>query len=391
MGQYSMQLENITETNDSTIYFDVYINGSSTFDLTSYQCALTFNKYITDGSLSFHYIMGSSDLKNTVPSFGIGINNADGVEKLTFASMPGEDIISGRDYKVGHFKLRTSTKFTDSQPDLNWSFSGNIQTIVTGKDFNNSTDSADHSWLVKGKLPIVNIIASSTTDTTTSVNYLNDGKGPNDNNPLSRWATEKMPAYLILDLGQLTDITETKFAFAEWESGRIYHYSVSFSKDRQNWNNVIYDAASSLQEYTTDQYNNITARYVKLDILDNNQNDWANVWETQVFGSTDSSEILLPPISVDNITPNKFTLLQNYPNPFNPSTKISFNLAQNGKVNLEVFNILGQKVKTLINQDMTRGQHEVAFNGDNLSSGVYIYRLNVDDKFSAVKKMMLLK
>jgi F5/8 type C domain/Secretion system C-terminal sorting domain len=389
-----MKLENITQSDDSTISFDVYINGSSDFDLTSYQCALTFNKYITDGKLSFNYVKGSSDLENAIPSFGIGINNIDGAEKLTFASMPGEDQISGKDYKVGEFKLTTSTKFTDSQPDLDWSFNGNVKTIVTGKDFDDNTDSLNHNWIVNGIVPIIKITASLTSDTSTSVNYLTDGQTASSDNPNSRWEADAMPVYLILDLGQLTHITQTNFAFAAWDKGRIYHYSVSFSTDEQNWNRVIYDAPSAAKEYTTDTYSNISARYVKLDILDNNQNNVANVWETQVIGSTDSS--LIKSIhrfdnTITNINPNEFELLQNYPNPFNPSTKISFNLAQNGKVNLEVYNILGQKVKTLIDQDMIKGQHEVVFNADNLASGVYIYRLNVNDKYSAVKKMMLLK
>ena len=88
--------------------------------------------------------------------------------------------------------------------------------------------------------------------------------------------------------------------------------------------------------------------------------------------------------------PNSFTLNQNYPNPFNPTTKLSFFLEKSGKTTLAVYNLLGQKVATVLAQDLSAGNHEFDFNASTLSSGVYFYKLNSDD-FSAVKKMMVLK
>jgi hypothetical protein len=92
----------------------------------------------------------------------------------------------------------------------------------------------------------------------------------------------------------------------------------------------------------------------------------------------------------DKTYPNKFSLSQNYPNPFNPSTKIKFVLPKKELVTLEVFNTLGQKVETLLNQNMKSGNHEVEFNGSRLSSGIYYYRIEAG-KFYQVKKMILLK
>jgi hypothetical protein len=88
--------------------------------------------------------------------------------------------------------------------------------------------------------------------------------------------------------------------------------------------------------------------------------------------------------------PVSFRLNQNYPNPFNPSTKISFSLENPGKTTLTIYNILGQKVATLLSQELSAGTHEVNFNASNLSSGVYLYRLDSGD-FTAVKKMMIMK
>lgn len=86
----------------------------------------------------------------------------------------------------------------------------------------------------------------------------------------------------------------------------------------------------------------------------------------------------------------EYSLDQNYPNPFNPSTTIKFALPNDTKVVLEVFNFLGERVATLLNQEMTSGYHQVDFEGSNLSSGVYIYRLSAGE-FSSVKKFTLLK
>ena len=80
----------------------------------------------------------------------------------------------------------------------------------------------------------------------------------------------------------------------------------------------------------------------------------------------------------------------NYPNPFNPSTKIVFGLDKRAKVVLKVYNTLGQQVAELVNGHLEAGEHEYEFNGSNLSSGVYLYDLNVDGK-SMINKMMLMK
>jgi hypothetical protein len=88
--------------------------------------------------------------------------------------------------------------------------------------------------------------------------------------------------------------------------------------------------------------------------------------------------------------PTSFSLDQNYPNPFNPSTKIQFSIAKTGHFTLNVYNILGQKVATLVNGEMNVGLHSVNFNAKNLASGLYIYKLS-GNNVNLTKKMMLLK
>jgi hypothetical protein len=96
-------------------------------------------------------------------------------------------------------------------------------------------------------------------------------------------------------------------------------------------------------------------------------------------------------LSSENELPSEFTLEQNYPNPFNPSTTIRFSLADAANVQLEVFNIAGQKVASIINgTEMAAGVHSVNFDASSLASGVYLYRIQAGS-FVATRKMNLLR
>ncbi|MDP3832263.1 MAG: T9SS type A sorting domain-containing protein, partial [Ignavibacteriaceae bacterium] len=92
-----------------------------------------------------------------------------------------------------------------------------------------------------------------------------------------------------------------------------------------------------------------------------------------------------------NNIPTEFALYQNYPNPFNPSTTIKYALPMDSKVTLVVYNIVGQKVTTLINNESVKaGYHQVNFNANELATGIYIYRLTAND-FTSTKKFVLMK
>jgi len=92
----------------------------------------------------------------------------------------------------------------------------------------------------------------------------------------------------------------------------------------------------------------------------------------------------------ESLLPGEFTLMQNYPNPFNPTTVIRYGLKEAGMVKLEVFDILGRRVQTLVNKNMQPGWYIVDFNAVNLSSGVYLYRLQSGNQVK-VHKMVLVK
>ena len=93
-------------------------------------------------------------------------------------------------------------------------------------------------------------------------------------------------------------------------------------------------------------------------------------------------------------SPHGFALYQNYPNPFNPTTVILFSLAETGFADLSIYNVLGQKVRTLLSGNLSEGDHSKAWDGrddagNNVGTGVFIYRLKCDDRVES-KKMLLL-
>jgi hypothetical protein len=100
-------------------------------------------------------------------------------------------------------------------------------------------------------------------------------------------------------------------------------------------------------------------------------------------------------VKVEVVVPFEFSLEQNYPNPFNPSTTISFSLAQDSKVSLKVFNVLGEEAAVLLNNDLSAGSHQVNFDASVLNSGIYFYRLTASgidgSKFTDIRKMTLTK
>jgi Secretion system C-terminal sorting domain len=93
---------------------------------------------------------------------------------------------------------------------------------------------------------------------------------------------------------------------------------------------------------------------------------------------------------LEDYIPTRFELEQNYPNPFNPSTKIRYTVTEAGLVTLKVYNLLGQEVATLLNEEQTSGVYEATFNAEQFSSGIYFYTLTAGS-FTATKKMILMK
>ena len=140
-----------------------------------------------------------------------------------------------------------------------------------------------------------------------------DGLGALSGDPDSRWAAEPMPEEIVFDLGLNRTVYKTKLSFYNWNAGRIYNYSISISSDHNNWVNIVSQAISaSNQEWTIDEFPAVSARYVQIHFINNNQSTWAGLWEGEIWGT--NATVNNPPNQPSN------------PNPVNGATGRPINL-----------------------------------------------------------------
>ena len=176
------------------------------------------------------------------------------------------------------------------------------------------------------------------------------------------------------------DVSGNK-VFINWSTATELNnkgFEIEKSFDENNWIRIGFvkgKGTTTEKSYYTFSDNNIISgtNYYRLKQIDFN-------------GSINYS----PFISVKIETPNDFSLSQNYPNPFNPTCNINYSLPKESFVTLSIYNILGTKVKELLNEKKIAGNYSIEFNADNLPSGIYFYRLQTEN-FIETKKMILLK
>jgi photosystem II stability/assembly factor-like uncharacterized protein len=137
-------------------------------------------------------------------------------------------------------------------------------------------------------------------------------------------------------------------------------------------------------------------------IMDNTQYSWYDcleiyakkkVWCGGSDGRVWYTLIQNTPLEIDPISnevPDKFSLGQNYPNPFNPVTNLEFKIVNSGFVKLSIYDLTGKEIKSLVNQNLNPGSYKIQFDGSNLNSGIYFYRLETSN-FTDTKKMILIK
>ena len=305
----------------------------------------------------------AENINNYIISNGISVNSA---------NLDGSNVtLSTSVHAPGNYTV-TVSNVTD--------LAGNIISGNNSADYEMISDPTNN--LIQ--FDIVNVVASVVPEPEHSPDKTIDGITYGDGDPDSRWAGEPMPEWLQYDLGTTKTVSLLKFSFYNWNNGRVYHYSVKGSNDANQWFDILTDAVSSTEEWTLNEITPVEVRYIKVIFNSSNQNNWAGLWEAQIWGENPTS------VNDDNNKPEGFNLEQNFPNPFNPSTTIQFTLTESKRVVLNVFNSLGELVRTIVDGQYNAGNHEIVFNAADLSSGVYFYKLQTDKSFK-VKKMILQK
>ncbi|MCI0696614.1 discoidin domain-containing protein [candidate division KSB1 bacterium] len=204
-----------------------------------------------------------------------------------------------------------------------------------------------------------------------------------DGNPGTRWSSAwSNDQWIYVDLGQIFAVQRVVL---NWEVayGRIYRLEVSL--DAQNWQQIYFTTSG---DGGIDDITGLTGlgRYVRMYGIQRATQWGFSLWEFEVYGAPNITRVDENP----QLAPVSFNLEQNYPNPFNPITRIKYSLPADAHVKLEVFNLAGSKVATLVNTKQSAGIYTVAFDGEGLSSGIYYYHLEAGNLVQ-VKRMVLVK
>jgi hypothetical protein len=217
------------------------------------------------------------------------------------------------------------------------------------------------------------------------------------------------------------DAPEEAFVFATNTAGNIFELSDnSLPVCLMSFTFNISGRDINLKWITSQEINNYGFEIYRCEIKSDNTGEWVNTGFVKGHGTSNTPNIYdftdknintgkfkyrLKQIDLNGnyeyfelsnevviSSPGKYVLSQNYPNPFNPVTVIRFNIPnpENGFVTLKVYDITGKEIKTLVNEPLAPGYHEVTFDASAFSSGIYFYKLETEG-FASIKKMMLVK
>lgn len=182
------------------------------------------------------------------------------------------------------------------------------------------------------------------------------------------------------------------------EQGNFYTFKIESQDTTASFNFVIEDYSDTTKETLLYEYDNIpiepytiakctvqTSNQIpNLEVDKDGDGNIDTIYTPVIVTTVEEQETRAPLIIME------YNLSQNYPNPFNPTTKISYSLPKSSLVQLKIFNLLGQEIATLVNEEKPAGNYEVNFNASDLSSGVYLYKLQAGD-YLEIRKMILLK
>ncbi len=177
--------------------------------------------------------------------------------------------------------------------------------------------------------------------------------------------------------------------WVQYYDGSTWHTIASYARNIDFDNGIFYSRVVTI---SSSQYNFPTNARLRFMCDASANRDDVYIDEIEFRGLSDGGSSGDACIVADRMppTPDRSYLSQNYPNPFNPVTTISFNLVKSSHVKLEVFNVAGERVATLVNESRNAGLHYVDFDASSLSSGIYIYRLIAGEVMES-KKMLLVK
>jgi Secretion system C-terminal sorting domain len=374
---FTCTLANDTMVSATVYEVDIYMLSRDTASIQLAQIAMGFtvNNLITNGgTLTASFVPGSSQLTNTsqIPTAFNATTVSGGLRVIKVAAKtppgPGNGSLISNvapGTKLARLRLTSNVGFATAQSNIKWLFGPTTLYVTTFNAYVNGTNT---------------LIGGTGTPDTTAAYFAVNTSNPMLPVELSSFVSNVSGREINLSWETKTEVNTRQFEIDR---------SLIGAKDAvTTWSPVGFIPAAGTsttpKKYSFSEKNLQSGKYhYRLKMIDND-------------GSFKFSDV----VESDITLPKNFELSQNYPNPFNPSTKINYSLPFDSRVSIEVYNITGEKIGEILNQEQSAGYYTANFSSStlnrNIASGVYIYKLNAVDKltgnaFTSIKKMMLLK
>lgn len=351
---YILNITNDQQLDDKNYEFDIYLQRTGTTEFeyaNNSQYFINFNPVIKNGgALNFSILAGTCELNaiQQVLQAKLSVDNVNNRLRIAAHTPSGAgtgSIISnnGLGTRLGRFRITNTVSFANTRPNLSW--------------YNGPS-----GFYTK----VFAYVSALNVEITNSVNHIT-----NLNN-----------SSLPVLLSDFVSVTNNNNVFLKWKTEMELNnsgFSVQRKTAEDDWQNLVFVEGSGTVnqpvEYTYEDKKLLPGKYsYRLKQTDYNGN----------FEYFDLST----PILI--FKPTSFEIGQNYPNPSNPKCKIDYQLPEKIKVNISVYDILGRLVATLVNEEKDAGMYTAEFNGTDVASGIYIYRITAGN-FIKVKKMLLVK
>ncbi len=248
-------------------------------------------------------------------------------------------------------------------------------------------------------VPPINLALNKKVDVSSIERTGLEGENAVDGNYSTRWSSQFAdPQWIVIDFGQTTDLNQIKL---NWETAYAKEYLIQISNDNSNWDSALTlihqtDGKGGIEVYDV----KASGRYLRIYGMKRATQWGYSLYEIEVFNVENPNDVK----DSKEAVPEHFLLEQNYPNPFNPITTIKYSIRaltpslshgervpeEQVRVKLKVYDLLGREVATLVNENKSAGNYEVKFDASKLASGVYIYRMLVNQT-SIAKKMVLIR
>ncbi len=340
---------------------------------------------------------------DSVEEISITTNQTEFNNMLYYSVITKSDsLIGARNNEATVVYIRYLNAFTDAKAglDLTWNkgYSSASNTFYCFGSYVNTANGVTVFGIANDSLQLLSTLfngfvnsyssVSAYKDTITGVFQFGGGGNKSQNRYFVSYNGGNQFLYGLVGDSSLTS-EAPDVAAGDGGVGIIYRYYTSPREGRFVWR-PLSGAWSTAEKYTDNEpyYNKPSIEY-----LGNNKFGVVYLsWTSPVVRGAyfDLNDML---VGIDDFNvdlPSDYNLLQNYPNPFNPSTVIRFSVPEQANVTLKIFNSIGQEIATLLNGEITAGNHQVDFNATALSSGIYFYQIS-SPSFTATKKMILIK